>query len=972
MRNIDKFILHVVHNWKNELNEAYSENAIKGFIKKFQEEADDLNIQITDNQLRAYITDFDRIKEKLPSDQRDLNKWSVAKFIRLVTASKGVEKPKEEVDITPDVVYHNEDNSIIIYNGSKEKNCISYGGGEKWCITRSSFPNYRYSETRSFPTFYLAKNNNLSSSNKLSFVAIQVRDPKTTYDGNRYVYTNRDNSPHESHPMSFEELLNEVPWLRNISDIKSILKYIPISSEEKLTQQYKRSAISYREWIKFPFSVKQQYLVVRSNNKLFSDINDNDFVEKYLPKYPELAKFVAETPGVVDSITLLKNLDKFPNQIRRSITANLQNKIKIEYISQETLPFDVKKLLVQLDKWNLKSNERIYITKDNQAIVLLTLGDDIKIGLYTEEDDFPNIKLNKRTSKYLLDYPELDKIPFRNLLKLVQDEIIDKGLINNVLNKAKEDPNSAIIVKKTEDGDIILDSNSFSSYKIEPGGKIISVPFDDEGVQQVFASAKDNEGFQQNALNIFKTKNDIPRIIDKKALVSIINSIPYSQRKIPSDNANTSDILLATTDENFPFFIMGDDFSPGRIRLYPVAIYDRNGSLRTPSNYTDAMASSYFTYLRQINKSFSDDELQLILRSSANEDDKKVFIRNNPPVNTNNVFKAIIINNIIYLINSRNSGESFKVSDTGKLVKAKISKKAADQLLGRILPAPAAGAAAPAAAPAVAPADGAPRRGRPPGVPNTPRPQQQDNTPPAEGSVGLGNILQRIGASPTMTASPALQRWPRNWLPMMTAGNRGASRRQNILGNAGRVIQAFKNGQSSIYIIRLNNNTIIADIAIYSGGANKYFLIIQNTLVRLDSPSNLLRVLQQRNLAEVHHYIVNEYFDRNPKHISEFKQLLRKHINEKNNQTMTRSKLKEVIRQLVDKVLAEAETAPSKPKEKPGPAVAPGKPDTGKPKPRRPLGNPTTAPKIAPKAEGKKLNEEEMLQKIVARFKSGK
>lgn len=84
---------------------------------------------------------------------------------------------------------------------------------------------------------------------------------------------------------------------------------------------------------------------------------------------------------------------------------------------------------------------------------------------------------------------------------------------------------------------------------------------------------------------------------------------------------------------------------------------------------------------------------------------------------------------------------------------------------------------------------------------------------------------------------------------------------------------------------------------------------------------------------------------------------------------MDKNKLKEIIREIVDKVLAENAPAPSEPKEKPGPKVAPGKPDTGKPKPRRPLGNPTTAPKIAPKAG---LKEEEMLNKIVARFKSKK
>ena len=79
---------------------------------------------------------------------------------------------------------------------------------------------------------------------------------------------------------------------------------------------------------------------------------------------------------------------------------------------------------------------------------------------------------------------------------------------------------------------------------------------------------------------------------------------------------------------------------------------------------------------------------------------------------------------------------------------------------------------------------------------------------------------------------------------------------------------------------------------------------------------------------------------------------------------MNQSLLRETIREIITKVLNENAPAPSKPS--PGPAVAPGKPDTGKPKPRRPLGNPDVKP--APKA----MNEEEMLKKIVARFKSKK
>ncbi len=78
------------------------------------------------------------------------------------------------------------------------------------------------------------------------------------------------------------------------------------------------------------------------------------------------------------------------------------------------------------------------------------------------------------------------------------------------------------------------------------------------------------------------------------------------------------------------------------------------------------------------------------------------------------------------------------------------------------------------------------------------------------------------------------------------------------------------------------------------------------------------------------------------------------------------SNIKELLRKMVQEALAEAETAPAKPETKP--IVAPGKPGE-KPKPRRPLGNPDVKPN--PKAV-KAVNEEEMLAKIVDRFKSKK
>jgi len=881
MRAIDRFILHVVHNWTNELNEAYSEKAVQGFINRFKEEADDLNIQITDDQLRTYIATFDRIKEKLPNDQRDLTKWSLSKFIRLVTSTKGAEAA-EEIDITPDVVYHNDDNTIIIYNGSKEDNCIRYGSGEKWCITRSSFSSYRYSEGKGYPTFYLAKNNNLSDSDKLSFVAIQVRDPNKTRENERYVYTNRQNSPYESEPMSFEELMTQVPWLREVPNIKSILKYIPLSTGEKVTQQYRNNSISYREWAKLPYSVKEQYLVVRkSSSQKFSDIEDEEFIEKYLPKYPELAKFIAETPGIIKTELLLKNLDKFPNQIRRSITANLQDKIGTKYLPSESFPFDVKKLLTQLNKWDLKSNERVYVTKDGDTIVKLKLGDNIDIGLYQAEDDFPNIKLNKRTSKYLLDYPELDKIPLKNLLKLSQDEIIDRSLITKVLDNAKKEDNSALIIKPTEDGEIVLDSNTFSSYKIGKDGKVTSIPFDNEEVQQVFTDAKDNESFQQNALNLFKADENIPETIDKDALISVINAIPFNQRVL---QVGDTPAVVLTTDggtSGSPFFLMPSTINPRQQRTIIDYGYGRRGdnwrTRDTSNNLDSSQWAAYFAYLRNTNQAFDTNGLKTLLGNSGysmNTNSKKGFIQSNPPVTTDSQLKPAMNGDTALLINTANPRESFKISDqSGKLVKANVPTSLARQLLGQQ-------AAALPAAPLV-------RRGRPAGQPNAPR----DVVPAAGG--GDINVFTRMQETGLETAFMRLPRADYRRLAVQNAarvdpnGDRGAARRNNILGNRGRVGQVISlPGGSKIYIIRLANQQIIASINIQPGNRN-YILTGNdngNVAVPLNSPAELLQALQQRGLAEIQNYLVNEYLGANPTHITEFKQLLRKHINEKNEQ----------------------------------------------------------------------------------------
>jgi len=146
--NIHKLIEYLVNNWQNNLFEALSPNVKQQLVNKFKQEADDFNIEITDKQLSDYIDFFDsRLKNNPKVTEKDLNKYTLQSLIKLVSSYKGsTSEEDEKVEITPDVVYN--ENGLIIYNGSNEQNCLNFGKGEKWCITKGSFATYRYDSNR--------------------------------------------------------------------------------------------------------------------------------------------------------------------------------------------------------------------------------------------------------------------------------------------------------------------------------------------------------------------------------------------------------------------------------------------------------------------------------------------------------------------------------------------------------------------------------------------------------------------------------------------------------------------------------------------------------------------------------------------------------------------------------------------------------------------------------------------------------
>jgi hypothetical protein len=897
MRPIDRFILHVVHNLL-PLNE-YSEGEVKRLIAYFKDEADDLNIDISEDQLKSYIEEFERIKQKL--SDKEIRHYSLSKIIKLTTASRGISNKTEK--ITPDVVYHNDDDSIIIYNGSLEDNCVRFGSGEKWCITRGAYTNYRYSRDRGFPTFYLAKNINIPDSDPLSFVAIQVRDPRTTNENNRYVYTNRRNSPYESQPMSFSKLLSEVPWLQNIPNLQNILEYIPLSTQEKLTQDYRNNPVSINVWEKFPYEVKEQYLTVRAASKvLFSDISTDTFLQKYIPKYPQIATYIAVTPNLIEPIKLLSNLESFNNQNRKSITANIQTLIDTDYLKTEDFPFGVKKLLVKLDKFDTSTDEKLFISKDGSTIVNIHFTSPVKLDLYQEDDYYTDVKLNKRTVQYLkeLDLNDISQIPFNVIMDLSSDGVFGNEIVNSVVQNAKTNENSPIIVREKEGTEILLDSNTFSSYKIE-NGKISQIPFENEKVQEIFNEEVNNENFQKNIIKLFqeifinrgrKGTDKLNVIANKDILINAIKSIPYNKRIVLSHN-DVNNIMLTTPGEIFLLPSSARSLSPGT-EAFSINLIGNINYFETRPNVEQLR--SYFKYLRSINFSFGDDDLRNFMRSGfrVSADFKKVFIEANPPLNPDNTLVPYLKDGSATLINIRNPDNSYKVSNTtSRLLDFRAPAALARQLSN-----------VPGRQPQIALA----RRGRPP--------RGQEAAPQAAAVAPQGNItmtteMQTQGLLAGYESLPTdIKRRIATGTGGTVARNRGAARRQNLLINRGRIYRTIDSGPSAIYFIRLASGAIIASIVIQPG--NQHFIVTADSSFRLDTPSNLVTALQARNLSEsLKGTITSIYLSENPYQLTEVKTILEHYINIKhpNQATMKPSELKNIISLIVSEVLAENKEA---------------------------------------------------------------
>ena len=356
----------------------------------------------------------------------------------------------------------------------------------------------------------------------------------------------------------------------------------------------------------------------------------------------------------------------------------------------------------------------------------------------------------------------------------------------------------------------------------------------------------------------------------------------------------------------------------------------------------------YFNYLRNKNFSYTDDQLMRVLNSLSSR--KKAFVEALPPMAANSVYKPAFFNDTSYLVNTGNPRDSKMISNTsGKIVKGALSSSQASTELGTTVQVPAGQAqAAPAAVQA-----GEPRRGRPAGVPGAPRPAA---AAPVEGALETSRLMSARGLETAFNGLPRAVRARLATAVQETGISRGASRRNNQLGNRGRVAATYNSGPSSIYFITLANGARVASINIQPGNGN-YILIPGQEYVRLNSPTELLSALQARELAEV---LIAEFMSSNPTMIDETKKVVDFYNRKiKNKSNMKLNELKNLIKNEIRAILAE--NAPAKEKEK---TTTPTK--TPSKNPLHP--NPNINPKTKPKAQKEGISKG--IADIVKKYKS--
>ena len=180
----------------------------------------------------------------------------------------------------------------------------------------------------------------------------------------------------------------------------------------------------------------------------------------------------AANGGLFSQEDLIGAFNSFSIQDQNSIASNFQEPLKEKQFLSLQVPFKLKYLLTVKGKVEHTIKELVYVGNKTHLVLISWQNPTPVMNIVTEEQIFKNVKLNERTSKFLLACPNLEDIPFSVIVTLIKQGALKQHNIVLLLQKIEETPKSHIVVAKTEKGSYVTDLTTFTTYEVSKSGEL--------------------------------------------------------------------------------------------------------------------------------------------------------------------------------------------------------------------------------------------------------------------------------------------------------------------------------------------------------------------------------------------------------------------------------------------------------------------------------------------------------------------
>lgn len=184
----------------------YSDKIIQQLQTKFEKEGATLE------ESGYYIHRFEEIKESLPTDQRDIFKYTFKQLEKLIDS---LPEKIEKVERTPENAVYAK-NNLEIYRGDTRDKCISYGAGQKWCISRKGsnmFYSYRLNNGK---IFYFVYDKSLPDSDPKSGLVVHV---SINNNGDRIYSLSDKTNTNEKSNITWDQIVKVQPKLQGLENL---------------------------------------------------------------------------------------------------------------------------------------------------------------------------------------------------------------------------------------------------------------------------------------------------------------------------------------------------------------------------------------------------------------------------------------------------------------------------------------------------------------------------------------------------------------------------------------------------------------------------------------------------------------------------------------------------------------------------------------------------------------------------------